>query len=197
MKDGRKKTVDFANMQKKKTTESLEGNGKERKKMPKQLTDTIKDMIVEMYTDGRNMNDIANRLDISYSSVSRTVIERGLKDVNKRESQTIDLSNIEQKLDAIPDRVVRKINEILDIAPNMSEHILSLESIGYKSTDKKTYIKKDGNQSRQVSFINKDQITYSTKDLNGREIERYYFNAETLEAIFGAILDRGWNYFKR
>lgn len=184
-------------MQKKKTTESLEGNGKERKKMPKQLTDTIKDMIVEMYTDGRNMNDIANRLDISYSSVSRTVIERGLKDVNKRESQTVDLSSIEQKLDEIPDRVVRRINEILDIAPNMSEHILSLESIGYRSKDKKVYEKRDGDQIKQFQFHSKDQITYKIKDKNGTEVDRYYFNAETLEAVFGAIFDRGWNYFKK
>lgn len=160
------------------------------------LTDIKKDMIVEMYTEGKNLNDIANRLDISYSSALRVVQEKGLKEIGKREVQ-MDLSSIENKLDDLPDRIVKRIEEILDIAPNMSEHILSLESIGYKSTDKKTYVKKDGNQSKQVSFINKDQITYSTKDLNGRDIERYYFNAETLEAIFGAILDRGWNYFKQ
>lgn len=160
------------------------------------LTDIKKDMIVEMYTEGKNLNDIANRLDISYSSALRVVQEKGLKEIGKREAQ-MDLSSIENKLDDLPDRIVKRIEEILDIAPNMSEHILSLESIGYKSTDKKTYIKKDGNQTKQVSFINKDQITYSTKDLNGRDIERYYFNAETLEAIFGAILDRGWNYFKQ
>lgn len=160
------------------------------------LTDIKKDMIVEMYTEGKNLNDIANRLDISYSSALRVVQEKGLKEIGKREVQ-MDLSSIENKLDDLPDRIVKRIEEILDIAPNMSEHILSLESIGYKSTDKKTYIKKDGNQTKQVSFINKDQITYSTKDLNGRDIERYYFNAETLEAIFGAILDRGWNYFKQ
>lgn len=160
------------------------------------LTDIKKDMIVEMYTEGKNLNDIANRLDISYSSALRVVQEKGLKEIGKREVQ-MDLSSIENKLDDLPDRIVKRIEEILDIAPNMSEHILSLESIGYKSTDKKTYVKKDGNQTKQVSFINKDQITYSTKDLNGRDIERYYFNAETLEAIFGAILDRGWNYFKQ
>lgn len=160
------------------------------------LTDIKKDMIVEMYTEGKNLNDIANRLDISYSSALRVVQEKGLKEIGKREVQ-MDLSSIENKLDDLPDRIVKRIEEILDIAPNMSEYILSLESIGYKSTDKKTYIKKDGNQTKQVSFINKDQITYSTKDLNGRDIERYYFNAETLEAIFGAILDRGWNYFKQ
>ena len=160
------------------------------------LTDIKKDMIVEMYTEGKNLNDIANRLDISYSSALRVVQEKGLKEIGKREVQA-DLSSIENKLDDLPDRIVKRIEEILDIAPNMSEHILSLESIGYKSTDKKTYVKKDGNQTKQVSFINKDQITYSTKDLNGRDIERYYFNAETLEAIFGAILDRGWNYFKQ
>lgn len=160
------------------------------------LTDIKKDMIVEMYTEGKNLNDIADRLDISYSSALRVVQEKGLKEISKREVQA-DLSSIENKLDDLPDRIVKRIEEILDIAPNMSDHILSLESIGYKSTDKKTYIKKDGNQSRQVVFINKDQITYSTKDFKGVEVERYYFNAETLEAIFGAILDRGWNYFKQ
>lgn len=176
---------------------SLEGNGKEKEQMPKILTETIKNMIAEMYMDGKTLNDIANRLDISYSSALRTVQEKGLKKVNERGGQNTDLSDIERKLEELPDIIVKRINDIIDVTPNMSEYLLSLESLGYKREDNKTYKKKDGNQSRQISFFNKDQITYSTKDLNGREIERYYFNAETLEAIFGAIVDRGWNYFRK
>ena len=74
------------------------------------LTDIKKDMIVEMYTEGKNLNDIANRLDISYSSALRVVQEKGLKEIGKREAQ-MDLSSIENKLDDLPDRIVKGLKK--------------------------------------------------------------------------------------
>lgn len=161
------------------------------------LTDARKETIVELFEEGVSPKDIAERLNLGDSTVRHLLAERGLTQKKDKEAK-IDLSNIERKLDEMPDVLVRRISEIIEFTPNMSEHILSLESIGYKSKDKKVYCKIDGNQSRQIAFHNASQITYSTKDIKSdREIERYYFNSETLEAIFGAILDRGWNYFRK
>ena len=183
-------------MQKKVTTESQEESGKERKKMPKGTPITEEDvaLMLQLRERGKTNKELANIFGLSESGITNKI---GADKPQKENNNTVDLSAIERKIDNLPDVLVRKISEILDFAPNINEHILSLESLGYKCEDKKTYKKKDGNQTRQVSFFNKDQITYSTRDLNGREIERYYFNAETLEAIFGAIVDRGWNYFRK
>ena len=160
----------------------------------KELTETIKNMVAEMFEDGnKDQNDIARRLNISYASVHRILQDKGLIE---KDSKIVDLSSIEEQIEELPDVLIRRIKEVLEFSPNLSEYLLSLESIGFKSKDKKCYVKIDGNQSRQVVFHNANQITYSVKDLNGRETERYFFNAETIEAMCGAILDRGWNYFK-
>lgn len=179
----------------KKTTESLEGNGKEREHMPKgkPITDEDVALMLQLRERGKTNKDLASIFGLSEDGIKNRIGS----DKPKANTDGIDLSNIEKKLDEMPDRVVRRISEILDFAPNMGEHLMSLESIGYRSKDKKVYEKRDGNQIKQFQFHSKDQITYKIKDQNGTEVDRYYFNAETLEAVFGAIFDRGWNYFKK
>lgn len=162
------------------------------------LSDTRKEMIVELFKEGLTSNDIAERLNISYSSVWRLLSEKGL--IKKKETSEIDLSEIEKKLDELPDRLVRKINEILDVEPDtkdMEKYTLNFESIGFRTTDRKSYTKKDGNQNKRITFTSRDQITYVVSDMYGKETERYYFNAQTIEAMFNAILNRGWNYFRK
>lgn len=165
------------------------------KDMPKGIAITDEDvaLMLQLRERGKTNKELAKIFNLSENGVFKKIGS----DRPQEKTESADLSNIERKIDELPDVLMRKINEIIEIAPNMSDHILSLESIHYRSTDKKTYTKKDGNQTKKIVFINKDQITYSTQDMNGHEVERYYFNAETLEAIFGAILDRGWNYFRR
>lgn len=168
----------------------------------KVLSENVKETIVEFYEDGYKETKIASMLNISNSSVLRVLQEKGIKQKIDQpvENNNIDLSRIEKKLDQIDTEIFAGFMEIKtrlnDIANPIWDELLSLESLGFKAKDERTYTKTDGDTTTVITFISNQQINYKKQDKYGKVIDAQYFNAQVIEAMYGAIRDRGWNYFR-
>ena len=166
------------------------------------LSENVKETIVEFYEDGLKEAKIASMLNISNSSVLRVLQEKGFKQKTEQpiENSNIDLSRIEKKLDQIGTEIYAESMEIKsrlnDIANPIWDELLSLESFGFKAKDDRTYTKTDGDTTTVITFISNQQINYKKQDKHGKVIDAQYFNANIIEAMFNAIRDRGWNYFR-
>lgn len=161
---------------------------KERTKT--ELTDTIKNMVCEFYNRGFASTDIADRLDISISSVYRILDEYDLRKIAKKEDNTD--TKISNKLDTII--------EMLEDMENVGNHeTISLEALGYQRKDERSYVqKKDNSEQKIITFISSQQINIKTTDKYGKTLgETYFLNANLIEAMYDAVVQRKWTYFGR
>lgn len=161
---------------------------KERTKT--ELTDTIKNMVCEFYNRGFTSTDIADRLDISISSVYRILDEYDLRKIAKKEDNTD--TNISGKLDTII--------EMLEGMDKIGNHEnISLEALGYQRKDERTYVqKRENSEQRVITFISSQQINIKAVDKYGKSLgETYFLNANLIEAMYDAIVHRNWTYFGR
>ena len=135
---------------------------------------------------------------MDYSSVYKKLREMGLIEAKTTENNRVDSDKIEQKLDQYYYDLSKRFSDLEDAVISKTDRLqmLSLESIGYKRKDERTYVNDDGDSKKIITFISTQQINYKKQDRNGKILDMQYFNAQTIEAMFSAIKDRGWNYFK-
>ena len=164
----------------------------------KAISDNQVNMMVDWFKEKKDLKDIAKRLDLDYSSVYKKLREMGLIEAKTTENNRVDSDKIEQKLDKFYYDLSKRFSELEDAVISETDRLqmLSLESIGYKRKDERTYVNDDGDSKKIITFISTQQINYKKQDRNGKILDMQYFNAQTIEAMFSAIKDRGWNYFK-
>ena len=164
----------------------------------KSVTDNELNIMVEWCKDGIDTSEIAKRLKLDYSAVWKYLRAKGLVEPKTTENNRVDSDKIEQKLDKFYYDLSKRFSELEDAVMSETDRLqmLSLESIGYKRKDERTYVNDDGDSKKIITFISTQQINYKKQDRNGKILDIQYFNAQTIEAMFGAIKDRGWNYFK-
>lgn len=156
--------------------------------MPKQLTETTKDMVVQMFNDGKSQNDIANRLDISYSSVTRILQEKGLKQTNStNEQNTSVLSGIKNKLDDL-------MYEIEWLKDNMKDRTIEFKDLPDFRDENGTF-KSD---VLKININNRRVFVHHIKD-RGTSKERWEtcsIEPVVIEAIWTEMKLRGWSWYK-
>ena len=162
----------------------------------KPITQRDRDAMFVLRENGKTNKEIAEIMNLSPEAVANHIGTDRPKPIILNEPT--DNKDIKALIEKIPDEVVSRINGILDITPDIKDYVLTLESIGFSKNAKeqRRYEKKIGKNIIKVTYFNRDQITYLVCDEYGKEMERYYFNSELIEALFGGVVHRGWNYFR-
>lgn len=150
------------------------------------LSEAKKDMIVEFYGEGKNENDIAKALDISYSSVLRTLQDRGLKEVNVR-TPSISLDGVEERLDEV-------LEGIDYLTRNLKQETLTFIDLGFKKNDNtwcSTNMKVNLGSSRIVTFY-----LLRNKGTPNEKWEAMSVDPKVIEAVWTDMKQRGWDWYK-
>ena len=150
------------------------------------LSEAKKDMIVEFYGEGKNENDIAKALDISYSSVLRTLQDRGLKEVNVR-TPSISLDGVEERLDEV-------LEGIDYLTRNLKQETLTFIDLGFKKNDNtwcSTNMKVNLGSSRIVTFY-----LLRNKGTANEKWEAMSVDPKVIEAVWTDMKQRGWDWYK-
>ena len=160
------------------------------------LSESRKNIIVEMYEDGFNQNEIARRLDISYSSVHRTLQERGIIEIEKRivkESiptqieKTDSLNGLEAKIDDL-------IEEFSWIKNKMKIETLEMKDVGFKEING-TWV----SANMKVNLGSSRIITFYILRNKGRSDEKWEamsLDPKLIEAVWTEMKTRGWDWYK-
>lgn len=186
----------------------------------KPLSETRKLMVCEFYKEGLSYKDIAQKLGISDSSVSKVLLENGLRP--KRESEADDkldsilswMEHIDTWIDMeVGQELVGVSAEVRELKETISKAYLNLLEILKKmSEDRKKRLEDEVTVSFKALGFKTDKTGKFTTpsvhiSMNNKKIFYHYYgenrgwdsvaiDADVIEAIWDEMKKRGWNYYK-
>lgn len=167
----------------------------------KSVSDPKNGVIKEFYMEGMKQSEIAERLKVSPSHVSKTLKDEGLTKKTETEEESFDqiwdvLKDITEMKNNIRD--VKEFVEIIaDYGTNNKPDVLA-EFSTYGFEEKNGWFRKTEDDYKiDVGFQNKGAITYKKTKKGEVEPSNYIvIPARLIECMYSEIRRRGWNCFR-